>query len=387
MEWIDEFLAVKKEKSLLRVLKPAHSKNRGLISFNNKEYIDFSSNDYLGLSGHLKLKDVLKKTTDIYGTSVCSSRLLSGDLELHHILEKKIAEFKHKDSALIFNSGYQANLGIISSICKKGDVIFSDRLNHASIIDGILLSGVKYFRYQHNDINNLEYLLKKERNKYKNGFIITESVFSMDGDSPKLDQIVRFKENYDCVLMVDEAHATGIFGENGAGLAEEQGVSGSIDLIMGTFGKALGGFGAYLACSKNVKQYLVNACRSFIYSTALPAHVIAVNLASLDLIKQEPYRREELLANADFFREILKNNGYQVKGSSQIVPLMVKDAEKAVSLSEELQSKGYWVLPIRPPTVPQGGSRLRFSITYYHKKEILENLFKDINKVRNKYGL
>ncbi|MCK5394224.1 MAG: aminotransferase class I/II-fold pyridoxal phosphate-dependent enzyme, partial [Candidatus Omnitrophica bacterium] len=202
-----------------------------------------------------------------------------------------------------------------------------------------------------------------------------------------LDQIVRFKENYDCVLMVDEAHATGVFGENGAGLAEEQGVSGSIDLIMGTFGKALGGFGAYLACSKNVKQYLVNACRSFIYSTALPAHVIAVNLASLDLIKQEPYRREELLANADFFREILKNNGYQVKGSSQIVPLMVKDAEKAVSISEELKSKGYWVLPIRPPTVPQGGSRLRFSITYYHKKEILENLFKDINKVRNKYGL
>ncbi len=385
MEWINEFLEGKREKSLLRVLKPAYSKNSGLICFKNKEYIDFSSNDYLGLSGHHKLKNVLKKTADIYGTSVCSSRLLSGDLELHHILEEKIAKFKSKDSALVFNSGYQANLGIISSLCKKGDVIFSDRLNHASIIDGILLSGVKCFRYIHNDINNLEYLLKKERGKYKKGFIITESVFSMDGDSPRLDEIGRLKDKYNCFLMVDEAHATGVFGETGAGLVEEQGVSGSVDLIMGTFGKALGGFGAYLACSENVKQYLVNTCRSFIYSTALPAYVIAVNLAGIDLIRQEPYRRKDLLVNADFFREILEKNGYSVKGASQIIPLMVKDTNKAISIGEELRNKGYWVLPIRPPTVPVGESRVRFSISYYHTKKILENLFNDINEIRKKY--
>jgi 7-keto-8-aminopelargonate synthetase-like enzyme len=196
----------------------------------------------------------------------------------------------------------------------------------------------------------------------------------MDGDKPPLKEIVDIKDRYNCFLMVDEAHATGIFGQNGAGVVEEQGLSDRIELIMGTFSKALGSFGAYLACSEKVKQYLVNSCRSFIYSTALPPAVIAADIEALNIVRDEPFRRETLLANADYFRTRLHEEGFDVKGSSQIVPLIVADTEKAARFSRELQESRFWVLPIRPPTVPQGQARLRFSLTYHHTKQLLEKL-------------
>ena len=356
----------------------ANYRGEGLRLVEGKEYIDLSSNDYLGFSTHPKLKRIAKEAIERLGVGSSASRLLSGDLDIYHQLEEKTADFKGKEKALIFNSGYQANLGIISAICNRGDVIFSDKLNHASIIDGIVLSGAKFFRYRHNDSNHLDQLLKQQRHKAKEALIISETIFSMDGDRSRLKELVGLKEKYNCKLIVDEAHATGIFGKNGTGVIEEESLVQGVDLIMGTFSKALGSFGGYVACSEILVNYLINTARSFIYSTALPPAVIATNLASLELVAEEPERREKLINNANYFRQSLKDLGFKVKGSSQIVPVIISDNQKVIKISEELQKKGYWVLPIRPPTVPTGESRLRFSLTVNHSKEILERLIKDL---------
>lgn len=382
MAEIDELLKDREDAGLLRNLRPVSYRYKGRIAVEDKEYIDFSSNDYLGLSEHPRLIKSAKKAMDEFGASSSASRLLSGDFILHHKLEEKITQFKNKEAALIFNSGYQGNIGIISALYKKGDSIFSDRLNHASIIDGILLSGAKFFRFNHNDTGHLESLLKKERTGYKKALIITETVFSMDGDKCPLKDLVCLKEKYDSEIMVDEAHATGIFGKRGSGMVEEAGLTESVDFIMGTFGKALGSFGAYLAASKKVVFYLINTCRSFIYSTALPPSIISANLESIRLIEEEPNRRRNLLESAGYFRDALKTNGFNVKGDSQIVPVIIGDNLRAVEFARRLQEKGYWVLPIRPPTVPQGEARLRFSLTYYHTKEILQKLINDIREIK-----
>lgn len=382
MDEIANFLKKRKEEGLLRTLKPAASYRQGKIYRDNKEYIDFSSNDYLGLRDHPRMKEESKSAIDAFGTSSSASRLLSGDLQLHHDLEKRIAAFKGKEAALVFNSGYQANTGIISALYSKNDCVFCDRLNHASIIDGILLSGAKFFRFQHNDPEHLESLLKNKRDNFKNALIVSESIFSMDGDRAPLSELVRLKEKYACRLMVDEAHATGLFGESGSGVIEEEGLQEEVELVMGTFGKALGGFGAYLATSRTIADYLINTCRSFIYSTALPAAVIAADMTGLDLVSQEPFRRKEVLSLSRYFRESLKEKGFRVKGDSQIVPLILEDSQRALSFAERLQERGYWVLPIRPPTVPAKEARLRFSVTFYHGKEILENLVDELSKIK-----
>ena len=380
MESIDEFLEKRRESGNLRTLSAITTRKNGRLRINRKNYIDLSSNDYLGLSGHPQMIAAAQKAMKQFGTGSCASRLLSGSLKLHHILEEKTAAFKNKESALIFNSGYQANLGILPALYSRFDAIFADKLSHASLIDGIALSQAKLFRFRHNDLNHLEEILKNERKKFKQALIVTESIFSMDGDRADLKNIVAMKEKYDCQMMIDEAHATGIYGKTGAGLAEEAGLSEKIELIMGTFSKALGSFGAYLAASKKITQYLINTCRSFIYSTALPPAVIACNIESLNLVKKEPWRRKELLKCADFFRTTLKERGFNVKGSSQIVPLILGDTFKAIAYARRLQDKGYWVMPIRPPTVPDTQARLRFSLTTYHKQPMLQRLIDELPK-------
>ncbi|MFH0925600.1 MAG: 8-amino-7-oxononanoate synthase [bacterium] len=369
-----DLLQKRKEAGCLRNLHPASYKRNGNIYFAQKEYIDFSSNDYLGLANHEKLKNAAKRMLDDFGSSSSASRLLSGDLEIFHRLEEKMATFKGKESALVFNTGYQANLSIISALYKKGDVIFLDRLSHRSLVDGVILSGAAFFRFQHNDLDHLQILLKKHRNKFKDALIITEGVFSMDGDKAPLAQLIRLKDSYNCKIMLDEAHATGIFGKNGSGIVEEEGVTEETDLIMGTFSKALGSFGAYLACSKEIKDYLINFSGGFIYSTALPPAVIGANLAGLELLVEEPFRRYSLLENAEYLRSNLRAQGWEVMGESQIVPVIIGDVERTNYLSEKLKDNGYYSLPIRPPTVPEQESRIRFSLTYYHSKKVLEAL-------------
>lgn len=380
MESIDAFLKKREALGLLRSLKPITSRNQSRIIIGGKEYLDFSSNDYLGLSGHPKIVKEIKCALDKFGTASCASRLMSGDYKLHHDLEDEVALFKNKEAALVFNSGYQANLGIISSLYGKGDCIFCDRLSHASIIDGIILSGARLLRFRHNDLGYLESLLKKERSKFSKALIVTETIFSMDGDRAPLKGLVGLKEKYNCDFLVDEAHATGIFGRNGSGLVEEEGLQGEVDLIMGTFSKALAGFGAYLAASREIVDYLVNTCRSFIYSTALPPEIIAGDLASLNLVKEEPGRREKLLKSAEYFRKALEEGGFKVRGSSQIVPLIIGENQKVIEFSRLLQAKGNWVLPIRYPTVPKDEARLRFSLTFNHSKDDLEKLIRSINE-------
>jgi len=382
MAGIEEFLKERQSQGLFRKLKPASLRSGGKIYFGNKEYVDLSSNDYLGLSAHPELKKAVIEATVKFGVASCASRLLSGDSGLFHELEEALAGFKGKEAALVFNSGYQANIGIISSLFTRGDCIFSDRLNHASIIDGILLSQARIFRFQHNDPGHLEALLKKERDKFKNALIISESIFSMDGDRAPLKELVGLKEKYNCRMMVDEAHATGVFGANGSGVVEEDGLSAQVDLIVGTFSKALAGFGAYLATSKNIADYLVNTCRSFIYSTALPPAVIASNLASLKLVKNEPYRRKTLLSLAKMLRDKLQEKGFSPKGASQIIPLILGDNLRAVEFAKRVQAQGYWVLPVRPPTVPAGQARLRLSLSYDHNAETLNKLIDVISENR-----
>lgn len=381
MAEIEKFLKMRAETGLLRTLKPLVRGKNGKVTFHNREYIDFSSNDYLGLSTHPTLMEEAKKAIDKFGTSGFASRLMSGDSELYHRLEEEIAKFKNKEAALFFNSGYQANLGIIGSLYGKGDCIFLDRLSHASIIDGVILSGAKIFRFLHNDAGHLKSLLMKERNKFRDALIITETIFSMDGDKAPLKELVSLKEKHNCKIFVDEAHATGVFGKTGAGLVEEEALEEKTDFIMGTFSKGMGGFGAYLAASREVIEYLINTCRSFIYSTALPAAVVAANLASIEVAKEERHRSKKILKLAAYFRDCLKSRGFEVRGDSQIIPVIIGGSLKAKELAERLQEKGYWVLPIRPPTVPRGEARLRFSLTFYHKKEVLTKLIDDISSI------
>ncbi|RKY42764.1 MAG: 8-amino-7-oxononanoate synthase [Candidatus Makaraimicrobium thalassicum] len=375
---INSILKERQQEGLLRRLATVSPLGSGKIRVGGRKYINLSSNDYLGLSSHPELaRAALAALSPVVGSS--ASRLMSGSTRLHHVLEDRIAGFKGKEAALVFNSGYQANVGIISALCGKDDCIFSDRLNHASIVDGIRLSGARLFRFRHNDTDHLEELLCRERNRHRGALILTETVFSMDGDIAPVGRISQLKKKHNCMFMVDEAHATGIFGACGGGVLEAEGVTGGADIIMGTFSKALGGFGSYAATSRTLRDYLVNTCRSFIYSTSLPPSIIAADLAALELIKREPHRRETLLSNACYFRAGLKKKGFHVRGDSQIVPIIVGENKEAVRVSEFLKGKGYWVTPVRPPTVPHGQARLRISLTFDHTPGGLEKFIKDIS--------
>ena len=350
----------------------------GRIWHEGKEYVNFSSNDYLALSGHPGIISAAGAAL-FPQVGTASSRLMTGNTSYHRLLEDKIAEFKNKPAALVFNSGYQANVGVISFLVGHGDCVFSDRLNHASIVDGIKLSGARCFRFRHNDAAHLEDLIQKYRKNFKKALIVTESVFSMDGDEAPLKDIVDIKNSHACVLMVDEAHATGVFGPEGSGMAGESGLSGEIDIVMGTFSKALGVFGSYVATETELKELLVNGCRSLIYSTALPVSIISGCLAAIDAVRNESWRREELLLKAAHFRQNVKVD--IVPGRSQIVPVLVGDDLGALAMAEALKTKGWWVTAIRPPTVPLGGARLRVSITMHHDIGTLDRFIDDINRL------
>lgn len=387
MEGIEEFLSSREKEGLLRRLFSISKRKDGRIIIDGREYVDLSSNDYLGLLNHPHLIHAAKDGISKFGVSSSASRLMSGDLSLHHLLEERISAFKSKQAALVYSTGYQANIGILSSLVGRQDCVFLDRASHASLVDGALLSGAKLFRFQHNDLDHLELLLKKQRHRFKRVIVATETIFSMDGDRCPLRGIVELRAKYGFSLMVDEAHATGVFGKRGSGIVEDEGLSDEVDIIMGTFGKALGGFGAYVASSSSIIRYLINTSRSFIYSTAPPPSIIAVNLAALDIIEREPDRRRILLQKASSFKERLTSFGLKAKGESQIVPLIIGGIDKVIEFSEFLRENGYWVLPIRPPTVPKGEERVRFSICLFHSDQVLKALMMDISKAKDLYNL
>ena len=353
-ESYSEILNMLETNSHLRSVKDFTAKDEKYIYFAEKRYLNLSSNNYLALADNRKITDeFLKATGSRYSFGSASARLLTGTLPVYKDLENLLAELYKKDSALLFNSGYHANVGIASSIAQKGDVIFSDKLNHASIIDGMRLSEGKFFRYQHNDMKSLENLLKRERNNFKNAIIYTESVFSMDGDIADLKKIVQLKKKYNCILIIDEAHAFGVFGKNGLGVAESIGIIKDIDLIIGTFGKAIGSMGAFVTGSKTLVNYLTNKARSFIFSTSLPP----VNIAFTKWII------EKKLPQTYEARTKMLELGKKMGSQSHIIPGVIGGNKETIEMCDILFQNGYFTLPIRPPTVPEGTSRIRLSLT------------------------
>jgi 8-amino-7-oxononanoate synthase len=313
----------------------------------------------LGLSEEPALQKVLGQAVLEKPWGSTGSRLLSGDYDVFHSLEEALAKFTGRESALVFNSGYQVNVGVASVLVSKGDIVLADRLAHASLLDGARLSGAKLVRYRHNDLGHLRSLLEHHRKENHRALLVSESLFSMDGDFAPLDALIDLKKEFDCQLLVDEAHAFGVFGPEGAGLTKSK----DVDVVVGTFGKALGSYGAFAACSAALKERLIQSARSFVYSTALPPALIEWNLAALKMAGG--------LANR---RETLKTSWEILGGESPIVPIRIGEVEATVKKAEELREKGFWVLPICPPSVPAGEARLRLSLNWFLAKEVIREL-------------
>jgi 8-amino-7-oxononanoate synthase len=355
------------EKQQFRAIKNIQSKSEKFLFFENNKYLNLSSNNYLGIADNQKVLEQFKEEVynkNLYSFGSASSRLLTGTIYIYNELENLIAKLYSKDKALLFNNGYQANTGIIGALADKNDVVFSDKLNHASIIDGMKLSGADFYRYKHLDYENLENLLSTHRNKYRNAILVTESLFSMNGDIVDLERIVRLKREYNLIIVLDEAHAFGIFGENALGVCEDQNFIEEIDIIIGTFGKAVGSMGAFAVAKEFIIDYLINKARPFIFSTALPPVNIAFSKWALEnIVCHSLEKRKKLLELSEKFRNELIKKNISTGGKSHIVPIILGDNQKTFEVSEKLLKQGYWMLPIRPPTVPEGTSRLRVSLT------------------------
>ena len=366
-ENFEQTLEILKTNSHFREIKNIEDKDEKFIWINNKKLLNLSSNNYLGFADNKSItEEFLNSVGNNFSFGSASARLLTGNLPIYKDLETLLCNLFNKDKALLFNSGYHANVGITSSIAGKNDVIFSDKLNHASIIDGMKLSQSKFFRYQHNDMASLEKLLVRERNNFKNAIIITESVFSMDGDIANLEKIVELKEKYNCILMVDEAHAFGVFGRQGLGVCEHLNLINKVDLLVGTFGKAIGSMGAFVVGDKVLIEYLTNKARSFIFSTALPPIIIAFSKWIIE--NKLPLTFEK--------RQKMLEIGKDFGSESHIIPIIIGSNSDTEQVCKRLFDAGFFTLPIRPPTVPEGTSRLRLSLTTEIKKDDLNNLKK-----------
>jgi len=368
----EQELSQLEKQHLLRRFMVVESYDGPRITVNGRSLLLMCSNDYLGLSSHPSLREAAAKAMENYGFGSGASRLISGTSVLHEELERRITVFKGTESALLFNSGYAANTGIIPAIAGAGDVILSDSLNHASIIDGCRLSRANVVVYPHKDVDFIEGTLKKNRNA-KRTLIVTDGVFSMDGDIAPLPGLVMLAEKYDVILMVDDAHATGVIGKTGRGTAEHFGLSGRVHIQMGTLGKALGSFGAFAAGNRDVIEYLMNRARSFIYSTALPPAVCAASLAAFDVMEREPELLKTLWKNRERLVSGLAALG-AVTGISEspIVPVMLGESEKALRASSRLFDYGIYATAVRPPSVPEGVARIRATVTAAHTSDDID---------------
>lgn len=371
-ETYTETLEILKSYSHFRTIRNFENKDEKFVYFDGEKLLNLSSNNYLGFADNVKItKEFLEDCGYDFSFGSASSRLLTGTLPVYKELEDTISNLFKTEKTLLFNTGYQANVGINSSIAGKNDVIFSDKLNHASIIDGLKLSEGKFFRYPHNDMEALEKLLIRERNNYNNAVIVSESVFSMDGDIADIKKLVEFKKKYNCILIIDEAHAFGVFGEKGLGVSETLQVTKDIDLIIATFGKSIGSMGAFVSGKKVLIDYLINKARSFIFSTALPPINIAFSKWIIDKKLPQTYEK----------RMKMLSIGNQMGSESHIIPIIIGENDKTVEVCDVLFKNGYFTLPIRPPTVPVGTSRLRLSLTTEIEEKDLDKLCKVIGSI------
>ncbi len=360
-----------KDKNLFRNMAILQSGCHRLIKIDKKTFVNFCSNNYLGLNGHAEIRKSMEKATLKWGTSSSASRLIAGNLDLFEMAEKKLAQFKGLESSLIFPSGYQANVSVISTLVGDGDTIFSDELNHASIIDGCRLSKAKIYVYRHLDFDDLLKKIKNVRGGKK--LIVTDSVFSMDGDIADIKELIKIAENHDCALLIDDAHATGILGRNGSGSLEHFGIKGKDVMVLATGGKALGVSGAFLCCNYLVRDYLINKCRGFIYSTGVLPLIPAGLVTSINIVKKEVWRRKKLKELSEYFWKKLNELGVNTSSTpSHILPLIIGDAQKTMEITNKLYQQGIFVRAIRPPTVPENSSRIRFCITAEHSFEDID---------------
>ncbi|PGM95129.1 8-amino-7-oxononanoate synthase [Bacillus cereus] len=376
-----------KEQEQYRNLHVTERPEETWLIRNKKRMLNLASNNYLGLAGDERLKEAAIACTRKYGTGATASRLVVGNYPLYEEVERSICDWKDTERALIVNSGYTANVGAISSLAGRHDIVFSDKLNHASIVDGIILSGAEHKRYRHNDLDHLEKLLKMASPE-KRKLIVTDTVFSMDGDTSNLQALVQLKEKYGALLMVDEAHASGIFGKYGAGLSHiEKDIANNIDIHMGTFSKALGCYGAYLTGDSIYIEYLQNMMRSFIFTTALPSGTLGAIRKAIEIVKEDNERRERLIENGAYFRAHLQEAGFDIGNSStHIVPIVVGSNENTLRFSERLQEVGIAAIAIRPPTVPVGSSRVRFAVTSQHTRADLKWATQHIIRIGKEEG-
>ena len=340
------------------------------VVLDGKPVLLLCSNNYLGLADHPRVREAAADAAMRWGVGAGASRLVSGTMTIHRRLEERLADFKGTGACLLFGSGYLANVGVVSALARTGEVVFSDELNHASIIDGCRLAGADTFVYDHGDVEHLEWGLDQAGERAS--LIVTDGVFSMDGDVAPLEEIVVLAREHDVRVVVDDAHGMGAIGPGGRGAVADAGLDGEVDVIIGTLGKALGSYGAYVCCDAMMAQYLTNTARSLIFSTALPPPAAAGALAALELLIEHPRRVEKLAANADALRSELETGGFDVGGSTtQIVPLVIGDAGLSMRVCEAALERGVFAQAIRPPTVPQGTSRLRLAVMASHTKDEL----------------
>ena len=371
MSEIHERLEELRESGLYRRMRMVSGPQGPRVLLDGKRVLLLCSNNYLGLADHPQVRQAAADAAMRYGVGAGASRLVSGNMTLHRRLEERLAEFKGTERSLLFGSGYLANVGVLTALAREGDVVFSDALNHASIVDGCRLARAETFVYDHLDTEHLEWGLREADGR--GSLIVTDSVFSMDGDVAPLEQIVELARRYDARVMVDEAHATGVVGPDGRGAVAAAGLEGEVDVIVGTLGKALGSYGAYACCDSELARYLVNTARTLIFSTGPAPPVVAAALTALDILRQSPRRIERVRRNAQTLRDALARNDLPVPpGDTAIVPLVVGDAAGAVDLCERALRRGVFAQAIRPPTVPEGSSRLRLAAMATHNAAELE---------------
>jgi glycine C-acetyltransferase len=366
---------------MYRALKRIDSPQGREITLEGKRVLNFCSNDYLGLSNDERIKKAAIEAVEEYGFGSGASRLVCGNMAPHERLEEELAQFKNTESALVYSSGYMANTGIIPALMDRHSIVLSDKLNHASIVDGIVLSRAELLRYPHADMEALHHMLK-DLPTDKSKLIITDTVFSMDGDTAPLRGIVELARQYGAMVMVDEAHAFGVLGAHGGGLVEELGLQSQVEVQMGTLSKAAGCFGAYVCGTKALREYLINKSRSFIYTTAMPPALAQAARVGVQIIRQEDRRRHQLKISADYLREQLKTMGFDTMNSTTpIIPILVKDPVEAKAMSARLLEQGIFLQAIRPPTVPVGTSRLRLTVTASHTQQDLDQLLDALRKL------
>ena len=377
MSAISERLAELRRAGLFRELRTIDGSQGPRVSLGGHEVLLLCSNNYLGLADHPRVRRAAAEAAERFGAGAGASRLISGTMALHRKLERRLAAFHRSEAALTFGSGYLANVGAVAALARRGEVVFSDELNHASIIDGCRLSRAEIFIYRHGDTDHLAWGLARARGR--SALIATDAVFSMDGDVAPLGKLAELARAHGCLLMVDEAHAVGALGPGGRGAVAESGLGDEVDVLVGTLGKALGSYGAYVCARAEIYDLLVNAARTFIFSTALAPPAIGAALAALELVRSQPELTQQLQANAETLRAELATGGIDTGASrTQIIPIVVGEAGRTVELSERLLARGIYTQAIRPPTVPAGTSRLRLAVMANHSSEELRSAARQI---------